>query len=76
MSETLDYEEAHLIKMANQIAANIPTRVDVPAQIAGHFRSFWTPGMRTQIEELARERPEDLVPDVHEALGYLRSVEV
>jgi hypothetical protein len=76
MTDAMTYEKAHLIKMANQIAANIPTRRYIPEQIAGHFRNFWTPAMRAQIEELAREHPEDLVPDVHEALRYLRSVEV
>lgn len=76
MTEAMNYEKAHLIKMANQIAANIPIRRDIPEQIAGHLRNFWTPAMRAQIEELAREHPEDLVPNVHEALRYLRSVEV
>ena len=35
-----NYKQAHLIKMANQIASNVPTREDVPAQISAHLRQF------------------------------------
>ncbi len=74
MSQDLDASRRHLIKMANQICANIPVRDDVAGQVAVHLRSFWTPAMRAEIEELARERPDDLVPEVHEALAELRRV--
>ena len=30
MSTAMDYQQRHLVKMANQIAGNIPVRADVP----------------------------------------------
>lgn len=68
----LNYEQAHLVKMANQIAANVPNRSEVAEQVATHMRSFWTPEMRSDIEEIERDYPADLVPDVHVALEILR----
>lgn len=68
----LNYEQAHLVKMANQIAANVPNRSKVAEQVATHMRSFWTPEMRRDIEEIERDYPADLVPDVHVALEILR----
>lgn len=73
MTSSLDHEQAHLIKMVNQIAENIPTRTDVPHQVATHLRSFWTPAMRAQVEELAREQPDEFLGDVQEAIELLRS---
>ena len=68
----LNYEQAHLVKMANQIATNVPNRLEIAEQVATHMRSFWTPEMRRDIEEIERDYPDDLVPDVHAALAILR----
>ena len=38
MNASADYKRQHLIKMANQIADNVPTREDVPAQVSQHMR--------------------------------------
>jgi len=75
MSEGLDYEQRHLVKMANQIAMNVPGRTDIASQVARHMRSFWTPVMRAEIDEIAREHPDELAADVHGALDQLRAVE-
>ena len=75
MSQGLDYEQRHLVKMANQIAMNVPGRTNIASQVANHMRSFWTPVMRAEIWEIAREHPDELAADVHGALDQLRVVE-
>lgn len=69
---TLNYEQAHLVKMANQIAANVPNRDEVAEQIAAHLRSFWTPQMRVDITAIADDYPDVLDPQVRTALEILR----
>ena len=44
----MDYQQRHLVKMANQIAGSIPVRADVPEQICQHMRQFWTPVMQNR----------------------------
>ena len=66
---TLDYTQQHLIKMANQIAGNMPSRVDVPGQIAEHMLRFWAPTMRLDLDKIAKESPELLSDEVRAALG-------
>jgi len=68
----LNYEQAHLVKMANQIAANVPNRAEVAEQVANHLRTFWTLEMRRDLQGIERDYPDDLVPDVHTALEILR----
>ena len=75
MSQRLDYEQRHLVKMANQIAMNVPGRTNIASQVANHMRSFWTPVMRAEIGEIARQHPDELAADVHGALDQLRVVE-
>ena len=71
MSTSGDYKQQHLIKMANQIASNIPTRVGIPGQISAHMRQFWTSEMLKSLREIAAETPEILSEDVHSALQSL-----
>ena len=66
-----NYKQAHLIKMANQIASNVPTREDVPAQISAHMRQFWTSEMQKTLRQIASETPDLLSEDVHNALQSL-----
>jgi len=61
-------EEQRLVKMANQIASNSPTRTEVASQVGQHLRQFWTPGMRTALLKIATDMPEQLSPEVHAAL--------
>ena len=71
MSTPGDYKQQHLIKMANQIASNIPTRDDIPSQISTHMRQFWTSEMQQTLREIAAETPDILSEDVHSALRSL-----
>ena len=71
MSTAMDYQERHLVKMANQIAGNVPVRADVPQQISQHMRQFWTPVMQKSLRQIAAETPDRLCLDVHTALQNL-----
>mgnify|MGYP000178990078 FL=1 len=66
---TLDYNQQHLIKMANQIAGNMPTRENVPAQIVQHMMQFWTPPMRADLKKIAENKAESLSDEVLAALA-------
>jgi len=66
---TLDYNQQHLIKMANQIAGNMPTRENVPAQIVQHMAQFWTPPMRADLKKIAENKAESLSVEVLAALA-------
>ncbi len=66
---TLDYSQQHLIKMANQIAGNMPSRENVPAQIVQHMAQFWTPPMRADLKQLAEQLPDSLNGEVLAALA-------
>ncbi len=68
---TLDYTQQHLVKMANQIAGNIPVRDDVPGQIVEHVTRFWTPVMRADLQRIGREQPDLLADEVQAALDRL-----
>ena len=71
MSTSGDYKQQHLIKMANQIASNIPTKEDIPGQISAHMRQFWTSEMQQTLRDIAAETPDILSEDVHTALRSL-----
>ena len=66
---TLDYNQQHLIKMAKQIAGNMPTRENVPAQIVQHMAQFWTPPMRADLKKIAENKAESLSDEVLAALA-------
>ena len=64
-----------LIRMGQQIARN---NAALPLQraadrIAGHLKSFWTPGMIAELEAYAAAKPEDLDPHLITALRQLAS---
>ena len=71
MSTSADYKQQHLIKMANQIASNIPTKEDIPGHISAHMRQFWTSEMQQTLRDIAAETPDILSEDVHTALRSL-----
>jgi len=75
VSHDLDYEQAHLVKMVNQIASNVPNRDDIAGQVANHLQTFWTPVMLADIIEIARSHPQELAAQVHDALDRLQTVE-
>lgn len=70
-STELDVQQAHLVKMANQIAANAPVPSAAATAVATHLRTFWTPAMRQDLQQVARERPDLLRPQVIEAVQSL-----
>ena len=70
---TLDYTQQHLVKMANQIAGNVPSPDDVAGQIADHVTRFWTPVMRSDLGRIGREEPGVLASEVHAALAVLEA---
>ena len=62
-----------LIRMGNQIVRN---NAALPPQraadrIAGHLKSFWTPGMIAELEAYAAANPEELDAILMAALGQL-----
>lgn len=65
--------DAALVRMANQIAANLaylpPT--EAADTVAGHLRSFWTPAMRVALQRLATDEPASLDPLVLAAVEDL-----
>ncbi len=67
--------DARLVHMANQIAASVPSRADVPGQVALHLKSFWAPDMIAVLSRHADLHPEDLSSDVLAALAILRPVD-
>ena len=65
-----------LIRMGQQIARN---NAALPPQraadrIAGHLKSFWTPGMIAELEAYAAANPEQLDPVLAAALRQLSSL--
>ena len=70
--------DASLVRMANQIAANVahlPPTEGADA-VATHLRSFWTPAMRQDLIDLVDEKPDEVVPLVLTALDSLRAAPV
>ena len=55
--------------MANQIAGNMPTRENVPAQIVQHMMQFWTRPVRADLKKIAENKAESLSDEVLAALA-------
>ena len=67
-------QEKHLLKMAEQIAANLSAGVDAETaaeRTADHLRRFWTPQMRSQLAACAEEGAVEPGPTVVRALSLL-----
>ena len=67
-------EVDHLIKMANEIAANLGFAVSEEQQIAdlaSHLERFWAPSMKKQLREYNRAGGEGLSAAVIGALQRL-----
>jgi formate dehydrogenase subunit delta len=65
-------ETAHLVAMANDIAANLSFHADADERIANHIRSFWAPRMRNLLLDYAAGNGEGLSPEMAGALQKLR----
>lgn len=66
-------ERDHLIKMANQIAANFRFHDDAAHRVADHLRRFWAPSMKRQLLELAAADHAELDALVREAARQLEA---
>lgn len=62
----------HLVRMANQISANVPDREAPATQTAAHLASFWTPAMIDNLAQRVEAQPEAVTPGVRAALAILR----
>jgi len=68
----LNDEMAHLVSMANDIAANLSFHADADERIADHIRRFWAPRMRSLLLDYAAGNGEGLSQDMLGALEKLR----
>jgi formate dehydrogenase subunit delta len=65
----------HLIKMANQIAANISVSdnsTESAEKTSLHMKKFWPPIMKRQIIEYMNSDGDELSPVAKQAVGLLR----
>lgn len=60
----------NLVRMANQIAANLQHEDDVPSAIAEHIRLFWDPRMKALI---FAHGDAGLAPDAAAAIAQLKT---
>lgn len=66
-------EIQHLVKMANDIAANLSFHADAEARIADHINRFWAPRMRRLLVDHAVDHAAELSPSLQSAIGKIRS---
>jgi formate dehydrogenase subunit delta len=65
-------EIAHLLKMANDIAANLSFQSNTDERIADHINRFWAPRMRDLLIEYAASNGEGLSAALLPAVKKLR----
>jgi formate dehydrogenase subunit delta len=65
-------EVAHLVSMANDIAANLAFHADADVRIADHINRFWAPRMRGLLLEYAANDGKGLTESLLPALEKLR----
>ena len=65
-------EISHLVKMANDIAANLGFHEDAAARIADHIQRYWTPRMRKLLLEYANTDGSGLSDKLRPALKILK----
>lgn len=70
---TLDTETAHLVSMANDIAANLDFQDEAAEKIADHINRFWAPRMRRLLLEYASDDGHGLSDALKPALQKLRT---
>ena len=64
-----------LVKMANQIAANLQFHPDTAERLADHLQRFWAPSMRRILFEHAQAGEDDLEPVVREVICAMEQAE-
>ncbi len=65
-------ETAHLVSMANDIAANLSFQADAEERIADHINRYWAPRMRRLLLEYAASDGQNLSEKLLPALKKLR----
>ena len=60
-----------LVKMANQIALNIPDRANVSQAVSAHIARFWAPSLIATLQNHIASHPKEVSEEVHEALKKL-----
>jgi hypothetical protein len=65
-------ETAHLVSMANDIAANLRLHVDADERISDHIKKYWTPRMRGLLLEYADSDGGDFSEYLQGAVQKLR----
>jgi len=66
-------ETAHLVTMANDIAANLAFQDDADEKVADHINRFWAPRMRSLLLEYASGDGQGLSDALKPALPKLRT---
>ena len=66
-------EMAHLVTMANDIAANLDFLDDAADKIADHINRFWAPRMRGLLVDYARNGGQGISEALQPALKKLRT---
>lgn len=65
-------EMDHLVKMANDIAANLSFQADPDERIADHINRFWAPRMRQLLIDHAENDSDDLSKALLPAIKKIR----
>lgn len=70
-----DHQLQHLIKMVNQISANMHGATDEQAadKVATHLQKFWARGMKAQIIVYADSDGAQLSPVSRQAIEHLKA---
>lgn len=62
-----------LLKMAEQIARNIPDRAHVTQATSQHMKAFWSPSMIAELQNFSHKHPQEVSDEVRGALKNLAS---
>lgn len=68
--------ESSVVRMANQIALNVPDRANAAAATATHIRTFWAPSLIEDLQAEVDDDPTCVNDIVLAALAELNPIEV
>lgn len=60
-----------LVKMANQIALNIPDRANTSKAVGAHIVKYWAPSLIATLQDYVASHPTEVCEEVHQALKNL-----
>lgn len=67
--------EPSVVRMANQIALNVPDRANAAQATATHIRTFWAPSLIEDLQALVAANPTCVNDIVLAALAELNPIE-